>query len=80
MKIYQITSKQNIYNWNKLFQHGRDDANDEPRSGRQEQNIFIWSDSEENCFVETHRIAIGEIAEDLRISVGSCYDICGTFF
>jgi len=29
-----VLSKKNVYKWYKLFQDDREDANDEPRSGR----------------------------------------------
>ncbi|XP_050528011.1 protein GVQW3-like [Daktulosphaira vitifoliae] len=69
-------SKKNVYKWCKLFQDGREDANDEPRSGRPST-----STTDENVkavkkiVLENRRITIREVAEDVGISVGSCHEV-----
>lgn len=69
-------SKKNVYKWYKLFQEGRENVDDEHRSGRPST-----SNTDENVqkvremVLKDRRITIREIADDLNISFGSCQSI-----
>ena len=69
-------SKKNVYKWYKLFQNGREDANDEPRSERAststtDENI----EAVKKIVLENRRITIREVSEDFGMSIGSCHEI-----
>ncbi|XP_011859020.1 PREDICTED: putative uncharacterized protein FLJ37770 [Vollenhovia emeryi] len=60
-------NQSNVYRWYKMFSEGREDVNDEERAGRPSTSI-----TDENID-EVKKI--GEVAEDLNISIGSCHSI-----
>ncbi|XP_025153781.1 putative uncharacterized protein FLJ37770 [Harpegnathos saltator] len=68
-----ITSQSRVYEWYKLFQEGREDIEDDARSGRPSA-----STSDENVkkvkeiVLANRRITIREVAEEIGISYGSC--------
>jgi len=69
-------SKKNVYKWYKLFQDGREDANDEPRSGRPSTSTTDENvQAVKKIVLENRRITIREVAEDVGISLGSCHEI-----
>jgi len=68
-------SKKNVYKWYKLFTEGREDVNDDARSGR--PSISITDENVEEVkkiVMENHRIT-REVVEDVSISVGSYHTI-----
>jgi len=69
-------SKKNVYKWYKLFQEGRENVNDEPRSGRPSTSKTDENVQEvKEIVLKNRRITIREIADDLNISFGSCQSI-----
>jgi len=69
-------SKKNVYKWYKLFQEGRENVNDEPRSGRPSTSKNDENVQEvKEIVLKNRRITIREIADDLNISFGSCQSI-----
>ena len=59
-----------------MFSKGREDVNDEERAGRPntsttDENI----DEVKTIVLANRRITVREVAEDLNISIGSCYSI-----
>jgi len=65
-----------MYKWYKLFQDGREDANDEPRSGRPSTSTTDENvQAVKKIVSENRRITIREVAEDVGISLGSCHEI-----
>jgi len=71
-----VLSKTNVYKWYKLFQDGREDANDEPRSGRPSTSTTDENvQAVKKIVLENRRITIREVAEDVGISLGSCHEI-----
>ena len=69
-------SKKNVYKWYKLFQNGREDANDEPRSGRPSTSTTDENvEAVKKIVLENRRITIREVSEDVGMSVGSCHEI-----
>ena len=69
-------SKKNVYKWYKLLQNGREDANDEPRSGRPSTSTTDENLEAVNKIVlENCRITIREVSKDVGMSVGSCHEI-----
>lgn len=71
-----VLSKKNVYKWYKLFQDGREDANDEPRSGRPSTSTTDENvQAVKKIVLENRRITIREVAEDVGISLGSCHEI-----
>ncbi|MCP6711290.1 helix-turn-helix domain-containing protein, partial [Klebsiella pneumoniae] len=66
----------NVYKWYKLFQEGREDTNDEPRSGRPSTSTTDENVEEvKKIVLGNRRITIREIADDIGISFGSCQSI-----
>ncbi|XP_011051621.1 PREDICTED: putative uncharacterized protein FLJ37770 [Acromyrmex echinatior] len=68
--------RSNVYRWYKMFSEGREDVNDEERTGRPststtDENI----DEVKKIVLANRRITVREIAEDLNISIGSCHSI-----
>ncbi|UYV69011.1 hypothetical protein LAZ67_6002010 [Cordylochernes scorpioides] len=49
--------RSNVYRWYKMFSEGREDVNDEERK----------------MILANRRITVREVAEDLKISIGSCH-------
>ena len=71
-----VLSKKNVYKWYKLLQDGREDANDEPRSGRPSTSTTDENvQAVKKIVLENRRITIREVAEDVGISLGSCHEI-----
>ncbi|KYQ49655.1 hypothetical protein ALC60_11269 [Trachymyrmex zeteki] len=69
-------SKKNVYKWYKLFQEGRENVNDEPRSGRPSTSKTDENVQEvKEIVLKNRRITIREIVDDLNISFGSCQSI-----
>ena len=69
-------SKKNVYKWYKLFQEGRENVEDEPRPGRPSTSTTDENvEAVKEIVLKNRRITIREVAEDVGISVGSCYDI-----
>ena len=63
-------SKKNVYKWYKLFQDGREDANDEPRSGcpstsTTDENV----EAVKKIVLRNRLITIKEVVEDVGILV-----------
>jgi len=68
--------KKKVYKWYKLFQEGRENVNDEPRSGRPSTSKTDENVQEvKEIVLKNRRITIREIADDLNISFGSCQSI-----
>ena len=68
--------RSNVYRWYKMFSEGREDVNDEERTGRPststtDENI----DEVKKIVLANRRITVREVAEDLNISIGSCHSI-----
>lgn len=69
-------SKRNVYQWYKLFTEDREDVNDDDRSGRRSTSTTDENvEGEKNIVMENARMTIREVAEDVDISVNSCYAI-----
>lgn len=69
-------SQKNVYKWYKLFQEGREDVNDEPRSGRPSTSTTDENVGEvKKMVLANRRITVREVAEDVGISIGSCHAI-----
>ena len=63
-----------------LFQDGREDVNDEPRSGRPSTSTTYENvEAVKKIVLENRRITIREVAEDVGISVGTCHEIFWMF-
>ena len=69
-------STKNVYKWYKLFQDGREDVDDEPRSGRPSTSTTDDNvEAVKKIVLENRRITVREVAEDVGISIGSCHAI-----
>ncbi|XP_018353100.1 PREDICTED: putative uncharacterized protein FLJ37770 [Trachymyrmex septentrionalis] len=69
-------SKTRVYEWYKRFKEGREDVEDDDRSGR--PSTSITDDNVEQVkkmILENRRITIREVADDVGISFGSCQEI-----
>ena len=56
-----------------MFSEGREDVNDEARAGRPSTSITDENiDEVKTIVLPNRRITISEVAEDLKISIGSC--------
>ncbi|UYV68226.1 hypothetical protein LAZ67_5003465 [Cordylochernes scorpioides] len=59
-----------------MFSEGRKDVNDEERAGRPSTSTTDEKINEvEKMILANRRITVGEVAEDLNISIGSCHSI-----
>ncbi|UYV62125.1 hypothetical protein LAZ67_1007912 [Cordylochernes scorpioides] len=68
--------RSNVYRWYKMFSEGREDVNDEERAGRPSTSTTDEKINEaEKMILANRRITVREVAEDLNISIGSCYSI-----
>jgi len=68
-------SKKNVYKWYKLFTEGREDVNDDARSGRPSTSITDENVEEVKKIVMENRRITREVVEDVSISVGSYHTI-----
>ncbi|UYV84901.1 hypothetical protein LAZ67_X003927 [Cordylochernes scorpioides] len=68
--------RSNVYRWYKMFSEGREDVNDGERAGRPSTSTTDEKINEvEKMILANRRITVREVAEDLNISIGSCYSI-----
>ncbi|UYV62214.1 hypothetical protein LAZ67_1008240 [Cordylochernes scorpioides] len=68
--------RSNVYRWYKMFSEGREDVNDEERSGRPSTSKTDEKINEvEKMILANRRITVREVAKDLNISIGSCHSI-----
>ncbi|UYV77682.1 hypothetical protein LAZ67_15001917 [Cordylochernes scorpioides] len=68
--------RSNVYRWYKMFSEGREDVNDEERTGRLSTSTTDEKINEvEKMILANRRITVREVAEDLNISIGSCHSI-----
>ena len=68
--------QKSIYKWYKLFTGRQEEVNDNARPGR--PSTLTTNENTEavkKIVMETRRITIREVAEDVGISVGSCHAI-----
>ena len=73
-------SEKSIYKWYKLFTEGREDVNDDAHPGRPSTSTTNKNtEPVKKIVMENRRITIREVAEDVRISVGSCHGIFRIF-
>lgn len=72
----QCLSRTNCYYWFRRFKDGRENVNDDPRSGRPSTSTDDAHVSQVNEMVRSNRrLTVREIAEDCIISFGSCQEI-----
>ena len=69
-------SKERVYEWYKCFQDGREDVEDDERSrrpstSRTDENVKKLKE----MVMSNRRITIGEVADDVDISIGSFHEI-----
>ncbi|XP_066976074.1 protein GVQW3-like [Macrobrachium rosenbergii] len=68
--------KSTTYKWITRFRSGRDDVEDDPRSGRPSTSVCEENiDAVRNLIEEDRRITTELVADTLNISVGSAYTI-----
>ncbi|UYV67619.1 hypothetical protein LAZ67_5001386 [Cordylochernes scorpioides] len=68
--------RSNVYRWYKMFSEGREDVNDGERAGRPSTSTTEEKINEvEKMILANRRITVIEVAEDLKISIGSCHSI-----
>ncbi|KAG5320098.1 SETMR methyltransferase, partial [Pseudoatta argentina] len=67
--------RSNVYRWYKMFSKGREDVNDEERTGRPSTSITDENIEVKKIVLANRRITIRKVAEDLNISIGSCHSI-----
>lgn len=66
-------SKATVCRWYKRFKEGREDFNDDERTGRPCTSTTVdKADEIRNLVLENRRITIREVAEEVEISYGSC--------
>ena len=69
-------SQKIVYKWYKLFTEGRQKVNDDARPGRPRTSTTNENtEAVKKIVIETRRITIREVAEDVGIPVGSCHAI-----
>ena len=69
-------SKTRVYKWYKRFQNGREDVEDDERSGRPSTSTTDENvEKVKGMVMNNHRITIREAADDVGISIGSCHEI-----
>ena len=69
-------NQSNVYQWYKMFSEGREDVNDEERSGRPSTSTTDENINKvKKIILANRRITVREVAEDLNISIGSCHSI-----
>ena len=71
-----ILETSNVYRWYTMFSESQEDVNDGERAERPststtDENI----DEVKKIVLVNRRITVREVAEDLSISIGSCYSI-----
>ncbi|UYV79182.1 hypothetical protein LAZ67_17001381 [Cordylochernes scorpioides] len=67
--------RSNVYRWYKMFSEGREDVNDEERAGCPSTSTTDEKINEvEKMILANRRITVREVAEDLNISIGSCWN------
>ena len=74
-------SKTRVYEWYKRFQDGREDVEDDERPGRPgtsttDENV----EKVKEMVMNDRRITIREVADDVSISISSCYEIFSNAF
>lgn len=68
--------KTSVYEWYKRFQDGREDVEDDERSGRPSTSIIDENVKKvEKMVMNDRRITIREVADEVGISIGSCHNI-----
>lgn len=68
--------KTSVYEWYKRFQDGRENVEDDERSGRPSTSTTDENVEKVRAMVmNDRRITIREVADDVGISIGSCHDI-----
>ena len=69
-------SQKSVYKWYKLFTEGREEVNDDARTGRPSTSTTNENtEAVKKIVMENRRITIRKVAEDVGISVGSCHAI-----
>ena len=69
-------SQKSVYKWYKLFTECRKKLNDDARPGRPSTSTTNENtEVVKKIVMENRRITIGEVVEDVGISVGSCHAI-----
>ena len=69
-------SQKSVYKWYKLFTDGREEVNDDGRPGRPSTLTTNENTAAvKKIVMENRQITIREVAEDVDISVASCYAI-----
>ena len=69
-------SKTRVYEWYKRFQDGREDVEDDERSGRPSTSTTDENvEKVEEMVMNNRRITIRDVADDVGISIGSCHEI-----
>ncbi|XP_066600746.1 uncharacterized protein [Prorops nasuta] len=68
--------KTSVYEWYKRFQDGREDVEDDERSGRPSTSTIDENVKKvEKMVLNDRRITIREVADEVGISIGSCHNI-----
>ena len=71
-----VLTKKNYYKCHKLLQDGREDANDETRTGRPSTSTTVENvQAVKKIVSENRRITVREVANDVGISLGLCHEI-----
>ena len=69
-------SKTRVYEWYKRFQDGREDVEDDERSGRPSTSTTDENvEKVKEMVMNDRRITIREVDDDVGISIGSCHEI-----
>ena len=66
-------SKTRVYKWYKCFQDGREDVEDDERPSTSTTDANV--EKVQEMVMNDRWITIREVADDVGISVGSCYEI-----
>lgn len=73
---HSAMKKTSVYEWYKRFQDGREDVEDDERSGRPNTSIIDENVKKvEKMVMNDRRITIREVADEVGISIGSCHNI-----
>jgi transposase len=69
--------KTRVYEWYKRFQDGREDVEDDERSGRPRTSIIDENvKNVDKTIMNDRRITIREVADEAGKSIGSRHNIC----
>ena len=74
--VESAMSKTKVYEWYKRFQHRREDVEDDERPGRPSTSTTDENvEKVKEMVMNDRRITIREVADDVGISIGSCYGV-----